>query len=394
MNMQSPRTAMAGRSVGTASRRHRRMGPLLALAMLMIPCIAVTHAFALVKDGGHFFSSSTMVQAGELISGLNAQTGKTVLVETFSTIPPAIKARYPSPTIKAFFYNWAARLGKAHHVNGVVILMCRSPGYLVVRADKATLKTVFPPADQAAANHLMLALCRSSQFSAALLSGLDLIARVIKSNSAQLAAGHAPAASAPLPMAKPNPGPTQSHKFMILILVIAGAFLFFWLFTRRSAASAGGAPAGPAGGNNPQASGLMPGTTAPTPPPGTSGAPQSSGAPSALGGFGTGLLGGVMGGMAGNMLFNSMEGGRSSGGATPDGAAGPADGGGANPAGDPSADAPADAPGDSADWSGGDSADASGGAFGGADDSGGGDDAGGADDSGGGDDGGDDGGSF
>ncbi len=306
---------------------------------------------AKVVDSGQFFSPSVVVRANQLINRMHSKTGKTILVQTFATIPTSIKKEYPHLSQHELFYRWAGTIGRTLHVNGVVIIICRQPGYLIIRSGKATQKTALTLSEQARASQVMLDLFRGGQYESGLIAGLQFITRTIeqKAQAAQIAAGVANGSAA-------GRSSANLHRMMILIAILVGIFILFWLVTRRGRQLQPPTIEGPSGGVNPQTSGLTPETT-------TSGAGPQTGGTSAMSSLVSGVTGGAVGAIAGNMLYNSIE-GKSSipvspvqpGTTTPSNAGSP---------GSDGVDLPAD---NASDWSNSVNDDADGGAFGGSDD--------------------------
>ncbi len=334
----------------SATRLRRFRAAVVGLIAVLWLLLTAQTASATVLDGAHFFPPNAVVQANQMIARMQAKTGKTILVQTFASVPPSIEKQFPHQSLHSFFYRWAGVVGRAHHVQGVVIIICRKPGYLIVRADKSTLGSVFTRSEQARASELMLDLFRGSEFKGGLLTGVEFITRTIEQRAEQLQAAHAPGGVALA--GRPS---IRSHRIIILIAVLVGIFILFWLVTRRGK-SMQTPMAGPTGGINPQAAGLTPDTTP------IAAGPQAAGT-GAMGSFVSGLAGGAVGAVAGNMLYNAIEGNQSalnspaqSSGSTP------LDRGGA---GNDAADATTD---NTSDWSNTGNDDAAGGSFGGSDD--------------------------
>lgn len=322
-------------AAGCRGRLRRWPAMFMLLLGIVLPWAGALNADAQVIDAGQMFSSSSVLRANQIISALQKRTGKTIFVESFAAVPPAISQKYPHLSLHQLFYRWAGEIGRSHHINGVVIVICRKPGYLIIRSGKATLGSVFSPADQSRASRLMLDLFRSGQYETGLLTGVQYIASTIEHHAG--------------PVSGPHPKSKGSHRVLILIIVLLGIFVFFWLVTRRSRSIGGPPMTGMGGGFDTQASGLTPGTTPPA------AGPAAGGGGSAMGSFVSGLAGGAMGAVAGNMLYNAIE-GSSVPSAPPETSASPVE-----QAADAGTDTPAA---DSAtDWSDGGTDDSSGGSF-------------------------------
>lgn len=277
----------SGYALDDCARALRRLPLLLSLLLCFALLLGLSaKASAQIVDTADMFSASTLVRANQIISHLHAKTGKTIFIKTFADIPAHISKAFPhDASLHRLFYQWAGKIGQAEHVNGVVIIICRKPGYLVIRGGKNVLGTLFSRSNQTRAARLMLDLFRSGQYQSGLLTGLQFISATIEQQAASLP-GHRQTG--------------ESHRVLILLLVLVGIFVAFWLLTRRTRPMEG-PPMAPAGGRiDPQTSGLTPNTT-PT-------VPGPAGGSSAMGTFVGGMAGGVAGAVAGNLLFNTVEG--------------------------------------------------------------------------------------
>ncbi len=317
--------------------RGRPFGPLLtALSLLVgfvLPLSLSAKASAQIIDTAHMFSCSTVVRANQRSARLHAKTGRTIWVQTFAGIPADISQEFPQASLHHLFYQWAGKIGRSDHVNGVVIIICRKPGYLIIRGGRSALNSVLSPSKQARASRLMLALFRSGQFQSGLLTGLQFISSTMEQHTAATAK-------------RTHGQSVSSHRVLILVIVLAAIFIAFWLLTRRSRPTEGFPMSGTGGGIDSQTWGLTPNTT-----PAAAGPP--AGGSSAMGTFVSGMAGGVVGAVAGNMLYNSIE-GQSPAASPPDQPTGAATG--AEVSG-------ASTPDPVSDWTGGSGDDAAGGAF-------------------------------
>ena len=327
------------KSIGHDVRlRGRSSGPLLAALTLLVgivlPLSLSAKASAQIIDTAHMFSPSTVVRANQIIARMHAKTGKTIWVETFAGIPADINQAFPHASMHHLFYQWAGKIRRSEHVNGVVIIICRKPGYLIIRGGRSALNSVFSRSNQARASRLMLALFRSGQFQSGVLTGLQFISSTIEQRTA---------AAAPRTRGRS----VNSHRVLILVVVLVAIFIAFWLLTRRSRPMEGFPMSGSGGAIDSQTSGLTPNTT-----PAAAGPP--AGGSSAMGTFVSGMAGGVVGAVAGNMLYNAVE-GQSPAVSPPDQPAGAVTGGEVSGASTPDA---------ASDWAGGGGGDdAAGGAF-------------------------------
>jgi uncharacterized membrane protein YgcG len=88
-----------------------------------------------IKDDGKFFSAETIKKANDEIREIAAKYGRDFLLESYATVPADQVAKVKEMNKKernAFFRAWAAARMKERAVNGVYVLVCKDPAYLLV----------------------------------------------------------------------------------------------------------------------------------------------------------------------------------------------------------------------------------------------------------------------
>jgi uncharacterized protein len=114
-------------------------GLLLTAAPAKADKVAAKHPGTLhVYDAGHLFSASGADRAKSALSNALFSYGLSVTVDTYEKIPDARKGEYKDDNKAAFFRKWAEDAAKGDRAKGVYVLICRSPGYVEVIADKTT----------------------------------------------------------------------------------------------------------------------------------------------------------------------------------------------------------------------------------------------------------------
>ena len=110
---------------------------------------AVKHAGVLhVYDGGSLFKSEGIERAKSAMSNTQFDHGLTLHIDTHSAIPAGKKAPTTKEERAKFFHDWANELAKNDKAKGIYVLVCRSPGYVQVIADKTTRDRGFSPHDE------------------------------------------------------------------------------------------------------------------------------------------------------------------------------------------------------------------------------------------------------
>ncbi len=289
---------------------------VLTLAVLCVALLSGGSAWGQVFDQGHFFSAHAAKRADRAIFAMAQRYGRDLEVATYGQMPAALRS-YKPKNLGKFFKRWARVLGKKDHLNGVVVLICRKPGFFQIRANKATNARGFSRADRTALHAKLLADFNRKHFDRGLREIVRSVRRAYKAHGLTAATGQIrPLAQAgAFPTAgganKGADAPAQSsmmqkHGFLLhgwlgslcccgLPLVVLGLLFYFVMRQFR------GRGRGPGNNGGVPPAGAGPGST-PYAGPGMAGY-GSGGA----GSFGTGLLGGALGSVLGGWMFNRME---------------------------------------------------------------------------------------
>src|SRR5207249_735367 len=102
-----------------------------------------------VQDSAKMFSDRARQKADALIDEIKRQFKKDLIVVTFSKASESIKdvnVRDPKEK-RRFFVKWAQDEARARNLNGVLILFCKDPGYVIAVAGKETRKKAFTDAN-------------------------------------------------------------------------------------------------------------------------------------------------------------------------------------------------------------------------------------------------------
>jgi uncharacterized protein len=355
-----------------------------------------------VKDNAGFFSKEAIEKANKKITEIKRDFSKDLMIETFAEA--ADKEKVKENRAK-YFAAWAKQRYEALDVQGIYVLMCKSPRRVEFYMGDRTKRKAFTPEDRKKAVAVLTTHLNKKppDFDGGLLALVNDVDRTLERNIGRAPPSTSSKSStagktAATPAKKSEGGLMSSIWGWICIGLVA--LLVLWLvigliraFTGRGSRPTGGYPDRP--GYAPQAGGYGPG-----------GGYGGGGGGGGGGGFFSSLLGGMVGAGAGMYLYDTffrshppsvpMGGGSSAyAGGTPASTSTPSDrseGGDAGGAdwGDDQGSAAGDTGGDDSgggDWGGGGGDDTGGGDWGGGggDDTGGGDWGGGTAESGGGD---------
>jgi uncharacterized protein len=133
-----------------------------------------------VKDEGKFFSPEALEKANKKIRQLYTDFGCDVVVETVPAIPADLEAKYKELGRDKFFLEWARKRAGELGVNGVYILVCKSPGRVEVGISGPTGKRRFAGGDRERIVNKMLGPFRDKKFDEGLTAALDFIETTLK----------------------------------------------------------------------------------------------------------------------------------------------------------------------------------------------------------------------
>lgn len=139
-----------------------------------------------VKDYGAFFSRETEEKAGEVIREIQSRFKVPMLVETFTTADPGkeVQLAEMTPADRNRFYIdlMKERRKRAGGMDGIQILVSKTPPHLEVFVGEATDKKAFPPADSRRLQELMLRQFKENHYDDGLLQGVNLIRERLQAN--------------------------------------------------------------------------------------------------------------------------------------------------------------------------------------------------------------------
>ncbi|MFO0824147.1 MAG: hypothetical protein U0792_13715 [Gemmataceae bacterium] len=263
-------------------------GGLIATPVLATAAKPVKASGKLVVFGNDgdskLFTSDGVTRAENALNNTSFDHGLTVTVDIYAK-PPEGKTVPADEAEKArFFHNWAVDVAKGDKAKGVYILICRSPGYVQVIADKTTRDRGFSDANEKQLRDKLLGSFRAAKVAKdegkpeadqfklrdeGLSEAIGFIISDLKDTTVS-------ASTTSTPHAKPRGEMGIGGWICLGLCVLLGVWLVIGVIRALTGAGGGGGGYGPGGGGG--------------------------------GGFGSSLLGGLFGAMAGMWIYNSMFG--------------------------------------------------------------------------------------
>ncbi len=273
----------------------RKFWPPFIVVALFVLGISASHARpAAIEDNAAFFTDTAKAQAARDIEAMGRSMNKDLAVETFLEIPDEFKRDAnlaDKVALARLCERWAARQAKAKGVNGVYILLVKTPAHLEVVVGNDTQKQAFTLADRDALVGIMLGKLRAKQFDSALVSGVNFVSSTMRSH---LASGAQP--GSPQPRRGTESSESSSPSILSILLGVGVVWLVIGIVRALLRAGSGASAMSPASGG---------------------------------GGFLSSLMGGMFGAAAGMWMYNQFSGdhGSSAHATDHDGSAGSGDSG-------------------------------------------------------------------
>src|SRR3984957_11763208 len=104
-----------------------------------------------VQDGGGFFKPETIAKVNDILASIGEKHHKDLLIETYATVPAdkveSVKAMDKEGRTK-FFQEWANSRARRRRVEGVYVLISKTPPHLQIEVGKQTEKEAFTHKDR------------------------------------------------------------------------------------------------------------------------------------------------------------------------------------------------------------------------------------------------------
>ncbi len=170
-------------------KNHLFLISILASAVMGISTI---NAGASVEDNGAFFSDHAKSEAARNIADLERSVKKNLTIETFKELPEDIKkgANFGDKTaLGRLFEEWTVKQARLEGINGVYILIVKTPPHLQVVVGNDTQKRAFTLHDRDTLVSMMLVKLRAKQNDEALLDGVSFVSSTMRAHTGGLTSG-------------------------------------------------------------------------------------------------------------------------------------------------------------------------------------------------------------
>ena len=268
-------TSRSLRSAGHVSRTLALM--LGILAVIFLGTAAGRAGSGGVVDNGAFFSEQAKSDAVKVIAEMERTLKRGVLIETFKEIPADVKTGVnlqDKPATSQMYDQWARKQAKQHGVNGVYVLIVKSPSHLQTEVGTETQQLAFTMKDRTALASLMVGKLGAKQNDEALRDGVNFVSATMKSHLPN----HPRTGTAPVPVPS-HPAQSSGGMGWLIPAIVIG--LVVWVVIGIIRAISGRVSGGSAMG-------------------------QAGGGGGAGGGFFSSLIGGMFGAAAGMWMYDQF----------------------------------------------------------------------------------------
>ncbi len=138
-----------------------------------------------VNDEGGFFSPAAVRKAQDEIRDIQRQHQKDLLIDTFKTVPASKLTQFQSLSGTAqdrFFTEWSQQRYRTARVDGIAVLICRSPAKIRVTVGEQNLKKAFTPADRDRLVELLLTRFKAREYDQGLLESVRHVQARLNAN--------------------------------------------------------------------------------------------------------------------------------------------------------------------------------------------------------------------
>jgi uncharacterized membrane protein YgcG len=135
-----------------------------------------------VKDAAGLFSPAARSQAGAAIKDIKQRYRIDLVIESFAVVPPSQADQLKALGRAKFFSTWAVARAAELKVDGIYILICKTPGHLQIVTGKATQSKAFTIADREKLRDLLISSFRAKAFDKGLSDGIALVRERLEQN--------------------------------------------------------------------------------------------------------------------------------------------------------------------------------------------------------------------
>ncbi len=167
----------------------KRLARGWTFALFAITCLlfggraALAMPRPLVLDTAGFFKSEAVNHANDVIHSIKQRYGKDVMIETYTGVPEELRADFDRKGKVRFFEEWSEHRFRNLGVDGLYILITKSPGRLQVTVGNNTQRKLFTVADREELNKLMSTAFRERRFDEGLTEGIDFVEKRLERNT-------------------------------------------------------------------------------------------------------------------------------------------------------------------------------------------------------------------
>jgi uncharacterized protein len=240
-----------------------------------------------IDDKGKFFSAKAIAEADKTIAKLKHDHHKDLVIETVPSVE--LNGQAPDVAMK----NFAAKQFNRERVDGVYVLIAKSPHKLRIEVGNNTLKKTFTVENEKKLKEILETELKAGDFDKALSMAVAFVSDTINTNHPLAAA--APGTQKNVVPKNPEPAARQETNWLLWIGVGIIALLVLWVIMGIARAAAGPRPGYGGGG------------------PGMGGGGYGGGGGGG-GGFMSSLLGGMFGAAAGMWMYSHFFGGSANAG--------------------------------------------------------------------------------
>jgi hypothetical protein len=135
-----------------------------------------------IKDEAKLFTPEFLEKANKKIKEIYSSSKKDLVIETYAAVPEGKEAPEDAKKRGEFFKGWAEARMKELGVNGVYVLICKSPTYLYIDMDPDTNRKGFSGADRARMLKALIGSFKEKKFDEGLKAGIDVVDAAYRAN--------------------------------------------------------------------------------------------------------------------------------------------------------------------------------------------------------------------
>jgi hypothetical protein len=143
-----------------------------------------------VKDNAGFFRPDTIQAANQILHDIERWDHRDVVVETYAHVPAGHEneVKKPGAARDRCFSQWATSRAEQMGLNGILILICKNPGYLEIVLGNKT-RCIFTNSHRDSLKSMMLEAFKAKRYDSGLLDGLHYIQKILKDNPQAIGRG-------------------------------------------------------------------------------------------------------------------------------------------------------------------------------------------------------------